>query len=275
MNSFRMPAVLILASVLFLAACGPLPTPMIPTDTPAEVLPTQGVAFPPVSTETVAPTYTPTLRAGRPAGNVQSFSVIDNYDPSGILGDVGDVTVAKKVNSVEFTLETQAREPHEWDWKYVDCVLNPNPAYFGGVMFLDPPSNWGNYPGRDLRGFKTIKWESRSLGGNIYAEFLIGGVLWQWKLDDKTNCWTKMPVPYSDSMPRISLGIKQLTSQSQSFQYDLSDLPEEYFRNVVGGFGWTISWSANGVDINDRSTPPGPVQSKTIVIEVSSIRYEK
>lgn len=245
--------------------------------TPTPASPTSTITPGMVSTSTATPIPTATLLFGKPAGNVQSFSIVDKYDPSGHMGDIGDITIARQSGLVQFTYETQGRGDHEWDWKYKDCVPNLQPARFSGVMLLDPPNNWGIIKdgGYDLRGFRTLKWEARSLRGDVYVDFLIGGIVWQWKKDEQTNCWIKAPVPYPDSMPRIPLGIKLLTSQSQSFQYELTDLPEEYLQKVVGGFGWVISWGGNGVELNDMATPPGPNQPRTIVIEVSNIRFEK
>jgi len=247
-----------------------LPTPPPPTLT-ITVTPSETIT----STVSLTPTSTPVI--GKAAGDVQSFSIIDKYDPSGYMGDIGDITIAEQNEVVRFTYETQGRGEHEWDWKYKECVLNLDPARFSGVMLLDPPGNFGviEAGGYDLRGFKTIKWEAHSLSNDVYIQFFIGGIVWQWKNDKESNCWIKAPVPYPDSMPRIPLGIKLLTSQSQSFQYNIADLPEEYLRKVVGGFGWTITWGDNGVELNDTATPPAPIQPKTIVIEVSNIRFEK
>ena len=279
----------ILILILLLVACGPIPTPKLPTFPPGEASPTLispgipiGTSVPadtstPIETNTASITLTPTPLTGKPIGSVQSFSIVDNYDPSGLMGDIGDINIAKQGEAIRFNYETQGRGDHEWDYKYKSCALNLDPSRFGGVMLLDPPSNWGIIEGGgyDLRGFKTIKWDAISLSGDTYVEFLIGGVRWQWILDKGTNCWIKADVPYPDSMPRISLGSRLLTSQSQSFQYQLSNIPEEYLRDVLGGFGWTISWAPNGVELDAMATPPGPLQAKTIVVEVSNIRYVK
>jgi hypothetical protein len=42
---------------------------------------------------------------------------------------------------------------------------------------------------------------------------------------------------------------------------------------VVGGFGWVIAWSSNGVKLNKQQT--GAEQPKTLTIEVRNGRYEK
>ena len=259
---------ILLIFIIFLQACGTIPTPNINSSTSQE----QSTATAPVYI--VEPSATPIL--GKPAGTADTFSVIDRYDPSGYMGDIDDISVSKQGNMVKFTYSAHGGGKHEWDYKYVNCSLNSDPARFAGIMFLDPPNNFGNVAGGyDLRGFKTVKWDARSLNGDAYVEFLIGGVTWQWVLDSATNCWRQGPANFSDSMPRTSFGSKLLTDSSQSFEFSLSDLPEEDLRDVLGGFGWIVSWMPNGIVLNDMATPPAPLQSKTIVIEVSNIRYEK
>ncbi len=204
---------------------------------------------------------------GRPMGDVTVFSVNENYDPSGLMGDIGDITVANIEDVVTFTYETKGRGPHEWDWKYVDGELSSGIAQFSGVMLLSSPNNWGTTAGYDLRGMTSVSWEARSLTGAVWVEFVIGGVTWRWDGDSRQQeC-----VPVPDSMPRISLGKYLLTSSSQSFEYDLSGLPEEYLMNVIGGFGWTISWGPNDVVLNDDRT--GPIEPRIITIDVSNIQY--
>jgi hypothetical protein len=216
-------------------------------------------------------TVVPPVLTGKPIGDVQVFSVIEHYDPSGLMGDIDDIFVSKKDDLISCVYKTQGGTRHEWDWKYVDKKDNPEFARFGGVMLLDPPNNWGIIKdgGYDLQGVETISWEARSIQGDVYVEFLIGGVNWQWNNDTKT----RESVPYPDSLPRTSLGVYLLTSEFQSFQYDLSNIPNSYFQKVVGGFGWVISWAPNGVQINDTHT--APIQPKTIEIEVRQIQYKK
>lgn len=253
----------------------PLPPTLTNTITPSSTNASTPTFTPAPTQPTLTPTPTPLT--GKPVGDIHMLPIMNAYDPSGHMGDIGDITVAKQGEVIRFTYDTRGRGPYEWDWKYVDCAANPNPARFSGVMILDPPNNWGTIKdgGHDLRGFKTIRWEARSLSGDVYVEFLMGGVAWQWKHDDQTNCWAKESVPYPDSMPRLSLGVKLLNEKNQSFEYDLSSLPAEYLQKVVGGFGWTVSWGDNGVELDPNATTPQPLQPRKIVIEISNIRYEK
>jgi len=202
----------------------------------------------------------------------KDFSMYPDYDPSGLMGDIGDITtVQKNTDGVRFRYETQGRGPHEFEWKYVDGQLNTKPAQFAGVMYLSPPNNFGNQPGFDLRATRrVIKWEARSISGPANVEFVIGGVTWRWDHQQKKIVGVDCP----DSLERNPLdGIKTLNGEWQSFEVDLSNLPPEEFSNVIGGFGWVISWGANGVEL-DSSTglPKAP---KTFEIEIRNIRYER
>jgi hypothetical protein len=173
--------------------------------------------------------------------------------------------------SCVFEYTATGQGSHEWDYKYVGDKLNDKPAGFGGVFYLDPPNNFGNVCGGfDLRRFRRlIRWEARSLGGEVNAEFIIGGVEWIWDEGSKKKVKPEFP----DSMPRVSLGIRKLTANWQTFEADLSDRPESDFTRVVNGFTWMISWSANGVRFNKERT--GAEQPKTFKIEIRNIRYER
>jgi hypothetical protein len=92
------------------------------------------------------------------------------------MGDIGDITPEKVPGErlIRFRYEAQGRGPHEWDHKYVDGELNPSPAKFAGVMFLD--GDWARTAsGFDLRGKRVVRWEARSLEGDVYVKFLAGG----------------------------------------------------------------------------------------------------
>ena len=214
---------------------------------------------------------TPSERIGKPVGNSESFLIYPNYDPSGYMGDIGDITVKKDPAVVGFIYEICGRGDHEWDYKYINGELNPNPAKFAGVMYLNPPNNWGmeSDGGFDLRGFRSIKWEARSLQEEVNVEFIIGGITWIWDDDNKM----RQSALYPGSMPRDSLGIYTLNKNWQEFQVNLSDHPEDDFQYVVGGFSWVIDWGSNQVDLDNPGTCPE--QPKTFTIEIRNIRYER
>jgi hypothetical protein len=214
------------------------------------------------------PFPTPTPRTGKPTGNGASFAVFPSYDPSGYVGDIGDLSVTEETGLVHFVYTTNGKGPHEWEWKYLDDgTLNPNPCGFAGVLCLNPPNDWGRkdpHGGFDLRGRKTLTWKARSLSGPVSVKFVIGGVVWQW--DGQTHM--QVAVPYPDSMPWTPLGIQKLTSTWQTFIYNLSAVPQEYLRAVVAGFGWEISW-------NNALQGTGSEQPQTFIIEIQDISYER
>ncbi len=218
---------------------------------------------------TVAPVIS--LHAGKPIYG-SSFSVYPSYDPSGYMGDTHDIIVQRASDTVCFVYETKGQSPHEWEYKYINGELNSNPCKFAGVMYLNPPNNWGEDPNggfdlRDARG--VIRWEAQSLTGKVNVEFVIGGVTWKW--NERTK--EKEAVQYSDSMRRESLGIKTLTNYWQPFEVTLSHIPEEEFKRVVGGFGWVINWDSNNVLLNEAGT--GPEEPKTFIIEIRNIHWDK
>ena len=208
---------------------------------------------------------------GKPVGNVSVFSVDENYVPTGKMGDIGDVSVSKQPEFVRFTYQAKGQGPHEWEYKFSQGRENPTPAGFAGVMWLDPSGNWGTDPdgGNDLRTcHRVLKWEARSTEGEVNAEFVIGGDKKQW--DAKTN--ERVNLPYPNSISR-NLGVRRLAPQWQEFEADLSKIPDERFKRIVGGFGWIISWDSNDVKFNKERT--GADQPKTFVIEIRNVRYEK
>jgi hypothetical protein len=220
----------------------------------------------PVAAQTPAtmPTLTtPSLCVGQSPGNPEFFSIYPEYDPSGYLGDTGDiVNVDKGPEVVRFTLNTAGQGPHEWEYKYKNGELNPEPAKFGGVMYLC--CGWGDRAGFDLRAFRrAIKWEARCLSGNVDVEFVIGGVDWVWDENNKV----KVSPPCPDSLVRKPLGTHTLTEEWQSFEVDLLSKPDEEFVNVIGGFAWVITWGSNEIQ-------PG-MEPKTFVIEIRNIRFER
>lgn len=224
-----------------------------------------------LNSNNTVPVEPPPRQIGKPSGSSDSFPIYANYDPSGYMGDVGDLIVERYPELIRFTYETMGRGPHEWEYKYINNELNVNLCQFAGVMFLDPPNNWGEVAtgGFDLRGRRVVKWEARSLTVPTHVEFVMGGIAWRWNDGEKE----RVDVPYPDSMPQISMGVRTLTEEWQLFEKDLSDLSEDYFRSVVGGFGWVISWGSNRVRLNETRT--GSDEPQTFIFELRNIRFER
>lgn len=236
-------------------------------------IPSVSIAATPL-TQAQPSSITPMPKGREPSANLQSFWIgKDYYHPSGKMGDISDIEIERDVEVDRFTYETLGRGPHEWDWKCRDGKLNFEPARFGGVYYLDPPGNWGEKPGFDLRGIRRVlKWEARSVTGTVIVEFIIGGIDWVW--DKREEC-RKVDPSWPDSMPRTVVGRATLTENWQPFTYDLTKMPEDNFKNLIGGFAWVIEWGTTGVKLDSTATPPRPVQPKTFIIEIRNIRYER
>lgn len=217
---------------------------------------------------------------GKPTNAVKSFMVDQSYRPTQYMGDISDIETVgagSTTNSVIFKYTTNGEGPHEFEWKYVDGKLNANPAQFAGIMFIDSVGAGGTDTnnGYDLRGYKFIKWEARSIQSNVKVKFVIGGVTWVW--DHETG--EKIPAPCPDSL-KSAVNIQgagvTLNKSWQEFQFDLTSLNPESLQHVVGAFGWVITWGDNGVNlITSADNIVIPENPKTFEIEIRNIRYEK
>ena len=202
-------------------------------------------------------------RIGKPVG-VKPIDLLRYYSQRGFMGDIGDITKAEEPEShlVRMTYEAKGREPHEWEYKYIDGKINPNPCRFAGIMLID--GDWGRTPGAgyDLRGFTTISWEARSLSGSVFVRFVAGGANWVWS--EKTR--TIVGAPYPDSLPNLQLGEPELTGQWRHFEFHLAkNTTAADLQAVVAPFGWIISLDSN----QGNHGQPGK-----FVIEVRNISYE-
>ena len=109
-----------------------------------------------------------------------TFSIDRSYVPSGIIGDVGDIGISTgSEGAVRFTFTPNGIGPHEWDYKYLQGRVNEDPARQAGVVWLNPPGDFGKQSdaGFDLRNLrpKSIVWEARSLEGTVNVRFFMGG----------------------------------------------------------------------------------------------------
>lgn len=213
-----------------------------------------------------------------PPENADLFLVNRFYKPTQHMGDRGDIDISgigDTANPIIFTYSTNGNGPHEWDYKYINKEINPNPARFAGIMFIDSAGPGGTDPnnGFDLSAYKTIRWEARSVQGLVDVKFVIGGVTWTW--DEQTK--ERVVAPYPDSVrSSVLLCEPTLTQEWQSFEYDISGFPPDSFQHVVGVFGWTIDWGDNNItSITNPDSSIVPENPKTLVIEIRNIYYDK
>jgi hypothetical protein len=232
-----------------------------------------------------------------PGTRAAVFPLEGHYQASGKIGDINDIEILpQSPGLIRFTYTPTGRPPHEWDWKYLnDGSLNPAPAAFGGALYLSPTNSFGMVKdsGYDLRGhwwnwtstFKRLAWEARVISPEVTAgrdgaanqtvrvEFVLGGVNWAWVQRDGKG--EKGTVPYPDTMPQMSLGTRELSTQWQAYDDKgrLLEEPDESFKRVVGGFGWTIRPKSTG--LNSGKVGVDSLEPETYVIEIRNVRYER
>lgn len=209
----------------------------------------------------------------RPLAGTKPFSILPHYTPTGKLGDTEDIDIQTGSNAaVRFVCHLQGRGPHEWDYKYINGQENREPARFVGVMFLNPPDNWGRLPGGwDLRGYERIRWQGRSLGDDVAVEFVVGGVTWEWACP--SGKWERATVPYPDTLPRVSLGTRTLTKSWQEFTVSFRDLGVDTTNDalscVVAAFGLVLKWPPR------KSPDSGDVLPRPVSeFEIREVMYE-
>jgi hypothetical protein len=222
----------------------------------------------------IAPPHTPppaTIRT--PSAQTTVFDVRRYYVPTGLVGDVGDLKISLgggEGNADLFIYETLGRGPHEWEWKYEDGVLKRNSARFAGIVYLSPTGCWGLTAdcGWNLRGFRRVRWDARTRNeGIVHARFSIGTDNWTWARGAGRQM-QKLPVPFPGTWS-VNLGDRSLDRSWHSFVVDLSD---QDLSRVIGGFGWSVEWSSNGVETNDEGRAGNP---KKLEIEIRNILYER
>jgi hypothetical protein len=186
------------------------------------------------------------------------FFIKDYYYPSGRMGDTGDVKIADTETTTQFIYTTEGNGPHEWEYR-----SNGLPAGFAGVRYLNPPDNWGTrYGGLDLRGFRYVSFDARSLGNEVNVRFSVGCVTWVW--DDKTA--QPVAAPYADRFCKEQSD--HLTAKWKRITIPIDDLSPGQLQRVIGGFGWTIAWTQNGIQGRADGLPG---QVKTFTIEIRDL----
>lgn len=151
---------------------------------------------------------------------------LNNYFPSGWMGDIKDIAYDDAEKASVYSGETSVR-----------ITYTPERIQeWAGIVWLPVPTvrdDWGNIVfGIDLTGVTKLTWYARGAKGGERVEFFAGGV-------------TDIPCP--DSLPKTTTQPKTvtLTTDWQQFEIDLSSVLPEELTYVVGGFGWTASRDDN------------------------------
>ena len=143
----------------------------------------------------------------------------NHYDPSGWMGDYGDIQVNSEcltnprsgTTCIRVTYTTKKNQGAGW----------------AGVYWQNPSNNWGTKAGGfDLTGAKKVTfWARGEKGGERIEEFKIGGITGE----------------YGDS-DMAGIGPVSLTTEWQQYSVDLSD---KDLSSISGGFCWVASADSN------------------------------
>jgi len=162
------------------------------------------------------------------------FNTKNHYIPSGWMGDYGDI----KMDDGCLTNPQSGKTCI----KIIYTAQAAQGAGWMGIYWQNPANNWGTLMGGyDLTGYKKLVfWARGEKGGEVIAEFKVGGI---------TGAY-----PDSDS---TSIGPITLTPEWKEYDIDLSRLDLSY---ISGGFVFTAAV---------RDNPEG------FVIYLDNIKYEQ
>lgn len=153
-----------------------------------------------------------------------TLDIARTFIPSGFMGDGEkgkDYVQVKPVTG-------EKRRPGDDDDMCIKISYQPGPVGWAGVYWLHPPNNWGDQPGRQMRGStKLVFWAAGMKGGEI-VEFKSGGISSPGK-------------KYKDSF-EATLGSIALTREWKRYEIDLRG---KDLSSVIGGFAWVATGEAN------------------------------
>jgi hypothetical protein len=151
------------------------------------------------------------------------FDVLKFFTPSGYMGD-GEKGERLQINDV-FRGNPRPDDPDDMCYK---ISYQPGSLGWAGIYWQSPPNNWGNQPGRNIKGAQEITFWARGEKGGEIVEFKAGGII-------------ASGGKYRDSF-EISLGKVVLPNEWKKYGIDLSD---QNLSNVIGAFAWVVSRSSN------------------------------
>jgi len=149
---------------------------------------------------------------------------VDKYFvASGFMGD-GE----KGKESVQIRSIAGEKPRAGGDQLSIKVSYKPGAVGWGGAYWLHLANNWGDSPGRSIKGASKLTfWAAGEKGGEI-VEFKSGGVA----ADGKK---------YKDSF-EATLGKVALQKDWRKYEIDLK---AQKLSNVIGGFAWVASRDAN------------------------------
>ncbi len=142
----------------------------------------------------------------------------------------------------------------------IQCTYEASGRNWGGFFFQNgvmfpheatPRENWGDYPnaGYDLTGATELTFWAKGHDGGEQVRFDIGGIGWRGDTP---------AAEFPESIPRISTGYIQLSSEWNQYSIDLSGKDLSY---VLGGFSWVTSSGRNN--------------GQNVVFYLDDIRFDK
>lgn len=225
-------------------------------------------------TETSAPTLQKLTFTPPSPGSVFNFDST-NYVPNMYMGsttDIGVELIDLSTMTYQFTVKACDSPPYQWDQLFIAKVRNQTPPHFSGILYTD--GTYGQQPesGYNLSKYSQLKWEVRSLQGEVKLQFMIGGVKWTW------NYETGEPViaPYPDTTPPgkiVNAAIIANKTINNEWTPMSASLAKYDLTLIHGGFGWLLDYRSNNVSIPVPSTCSD--NPATFKFEIRNVRYER
>ena len=164
------------------------------------------------------------------------FEVSNYFYPSGWMGDGEE-------GEKYIQLNDQWREDCHSAPTCVRITYRPNKKGWAGIYWQYPDGNWGDSPGRRIKGARRLTFWARGKRGGELVQFKAGGISTQGK-------------KYHDSF-EIAMGSVELTKEWRRYEIDFTGAD---LSSVLGAFAWTANRSGN---------PEG------LTFYLDDIRYEK
>jgi hypothetical protein len=156
---------------------------------------------------------TPALNLLSQVAELQApFEVSDKFAPSGWMGDGKEGTRYLDLNTV---FRGRPR-PQDTDGLTTRISYSAGPQRWAGIYWQYPDSNWGDMPGRRVRGATKISFWAAGDTGREIAEFKAGGIKGK----------------YSDSF-EVTLGKISLSQQWKHYSIGLVNVDTA---SVIGAF---------------------------------------
>ena len=154
----------------------------------------------------------------------------NHYEPTGYMGDVGDIRIVKNYEknphsgpeSLQIVYSAKGTGPSECPYR--------GPCKWAGVYWQQPTNNWGKdqvskAKGWDLSSYNRLLFAARA-EKPATIEFKVGGI----------------DAPYGDSLKDGRRKVAKLTEAWQEFEIDLTGAD---LRHIIGGFSWVTNWDTN------------------------------